>query len=97
MFGYSRSFKGISVFLNSLFQVDDGGSIKNYMQLFANDGNGMINPMKVKDEKNCKANFRNLAGDRAFHIRLEYQKPTVSLYSYNIDTDTYETCATLDF
>lgn len=97
MFGYSRTFNGIAVFLNSLFQVDDGGSIKNYMQLFSNDGSNMINPMKVKDEKNCKANFRNLAGDGSFHIRLEYSKPMVSLYSYNVETDTYETCASMNY
>ena len=67
------------------------------MQGFTNDGNQLINPMKLKGEKNCKANFRNLDGEKFFHFRVEYTKPTIAVYTYNYDADTFESCFTMDF
>ena len=53
--------------------------------------------MKIKGEKNCKAIFRNLPGDDSFHLRLEYQKPTVSLYYFDKEKDDFKKCASVDF
>ena len=52
--------------------------------------------MKIKGEKNCKANFRNLDGDSFFHFRVEYAHPTISVFIYNYDADTFESCFSIE-
>jgi len=69
----------------------------NFVQAFPNDGTQMINPMKVKGEKNCKGIFRNQPEDKPFHLRVEYQKPRVSIYNYQHHVNNFYTCAAFDF
>ena len=38
VFGYSRQFKGLTVFLNSLFSANENGKMMNWLQAFSNDG-----------------------------------------------------------
>lgn len=97
VFGYTRQFNGMAVFLNSLFNVNENDKTYNYVQAFTNDGTQLTNPMKIKGEKNCKVIFRNTKEGEPFHIRLEYKKPSVSLFYYDHASDNYETCMTFDY
>jgi hypothetical protein len=87
VFGYSREYNGLAVFLNSLFASSKDGKMMNWLQAFPNDGTQMTNPMKVKGEKNCQVVFRNQPQDKPFHVRLEYQKPRVSLFFFDHEQD----------
>lgn len=62
LFGYSKQFNGLAVYLNSILSTYDESSYVNYVQAFTNDGTKQINAMKLKgpDTKNCKAVFRNI-------------------------------------
>ena len=96
LFGYSKQYKGLGVFLNSVLQMDKDGQRYNYLQGFVNDGNQLINPMKIKNEKNCLVKFRNLEGEQFFHFRVEYAHPTISVFTYNYEADTFESCFSIE-
>ena len=84
------------MFLNQVLKAEDKGIKKNYMQLFTNDGTKRVNPMKIRNEQNCKARFRNLDGDAAFHFRIEYKKPRVSLYWFDSSLNQFEMCGSIE-
>ena len=65
LFGYSKQFDGLGVFLNSVLNTRDGEKQLNYIQAFSNDGTKQINTMKLTQSetmKNCKAVIRNRPG-----------------------------------
>ena len=85
--GYSKQFDGLGVFLNSVFTANEGGTQFNYLQAFTNDGSQNTNFLKINGEKNCRVTFRNLPGNKDFHMRVEYNRPQVSIFWYNKDME----------
>lgn len=82
-FGYSKQFNGIMVSLNSIFTEGSGEEAVNLLQLFKNDGNDMVNAMKIRNEKNCKVKFRNMPAESFFHFRVEYKEPNIQIFWYD--------------
>jgi hypothetical protein len=39
---------------------------------------------------------RNLPDDKQFHLRIEYHKPSVLIYTWNYDNNDFEACITMD-
>lgn len=79
-----------------MFTDGSGDDSKNLLQLFVNDGTKQINSMKIRDEKNCKVQFRNLPADSFFHFRVEYSEPKISVYWYDYEKDAYEFCTSIE-
>lgn len=84
-FGYEKNFDGLAVYVNNILsqKQKDSDQNQNYVQAFFNDGSQIINFMKTKDQKNCKALIRNLPEGQSFHLRIEYDKPTISIFYYD--------------
>ena len=69
LFGYTKKFDGLAIFLNTLLQKHTGaedGSMSNYVQGFLNDGQSQVNFMKTTGEHNCVAAIRNRAEGESF-------------------------------
>lgn len=72
-FGYSNSYRGLGVFMNNVLSFTEGDDVLNYVQVVYNDGERPINLMKVIPERSCKRKIRNLANNKDFFVRIEYQ------------------------
>lgn len=92
LFGYSKVFDGLGIYLNSILSTPgEGGGYENYIQAFFNDNTQQVNPMKLKGEHHCKAKFRNIEtgdgkeDDGVFFIQVEYKETIVRVVTVDRD------------
>ena len=52
--------------------------------------------MKLKNEKNCREQIRNLPGDQPFHLRIEYKNPQISIFTYNSELQQFKSCISME-
>lgn len=72
-FGYTNTFRGLGVFMNTILSYSEGDSVYNYVQVLYGDGERPVNLMKVVPERSCKRKMRNLDDHKDFFVRIEYQ------------------------
>jgi hypothetical protein len=60
LFGYTKNFRGLGVFINTILNGKKDDKTANYIQGFMGDGTTPINVMKTADSPNCLAFVRNL-------------------------------------
>ena len=92
LFGYSKKFDGLGIFLNTLLSkgVEGSPTNHNYVQGFVGDGQMQINFMKTTTEHNCLQPMRNQ--EIPFSLRIKYEHPHVGVFVQSVDSGKYEKC-----
>lgn len=80
VFGYSKNFDGLGIYLNTILSkfTDKSSKLKNYVQGFVNDGNKAVNFMKTSGDQNCLALIRNRPDP--FSLRIKYEHPNIGVF-----------------
>jgi len=89
IFGMTKRFNGFAIFINNvLTQSDDIG----YIQGFVNDGEELINPMKIDPEASCSTVTRNRENGTPLHLRIIHDKTTVKVQYLQYNSENWSTC-----
>lgn len=94
-FGYSNTFRGLGVFMNTILSHVEGDEVYNYIQVEYGDGEHPINLMKVDPQRSCKRKIRNLENHKDFFLRIEYQLEQISVSTWDHQTKQLEHCVTI--
>ena len=92
LFGYTKSFRGMAVYINTILSAKKDDKSANYIQGFMGDGLTPVNVMKTKDVSNCLAVVRNLPDDQPLMLRIEYHKPELFVLFYDYEKEDFEQC-----
>lgn len=86
MFGFSKRFNGIGIYVNNILSAGDG---MNYIVGSYNDGTQLVNPMKLTSDKEdpdnlrkrnyCAAKTRNRPDDKPLYLRITHLSHTTSV------------------
>lgn len=77
IFGYSKKYDGMGVYLNTILNGKTPG--QNYIQGFVNDGEKLVNPMKVDPEGSCERVVRNRENDKPLSVKITHQNGRVNI------------------
>ena len=94
--GFTKTFKGLGVYLNTILHARKDDKQANYIQAFMSDGEKPVNVMKTKGEHNCLAEIRNLPDDEPLLMRIEYHDKELFVLTYNYKKDDFDQCLTFE-
>ena len=77
IFGYGKRFKGFAIYLNTILQAPTPGY--NFIQGYVNDGEKLVNPMKVDKSNSCEALIRNRDPSDALFIKVTHDRDRIQV------------------
>ena len=86
IFGYSKKYDGFGLYLNSVLFGKTPGM--NYIQGFVNDGEKLVNPMKIDEETSCERLIRNRETG-PISIKITHQNGRVTVEAGDVGVEQH--------